>query len=236
MNICICDDDKIVHQEIRECLSPFFTNSNAPDITDCYSGEEIVSHYSRENYFDIVFLDVEMGKINGIEAAGEIRKHAPKTIIIFVSSHRNYVFDSFKCEALHYIVKPITQFEFDDVFNRALNKYRLTHKNYTITWKNTITNLVIDDIIYIDCFNRKLRFHTEQGTYMCIGKIVDTYEKLKTHGFILVHQGYIVNMHYIKSFLHEEIVLRSGERIMVSMRKRPEAIRAYDIFLQKWKW
>lgn len=236
MKICICDDDKVFHDEIKKYLLPFFSDSNLPIIADCYSGEELVSQSTSSDHFDIVFLDIEMGDINGIEAAEEIRKFAPDTIVIFVSAHRNYVFDAFKCEALHYILKPIMQSDFDDVFNRALNKYRLNNQCFPIKWNFTRSNPKISDIMYMESYKRRLLIHTTQKTYDHMGKLTDAYEQLKSHGFIMVHQSYIVNMHYIKSFSKEEIILSDGQAVMVSVRKRAEALEMFDKYIQKWKW
>lgn len=236
MKICICDDNRTVHQEIRKFMFPFFSGSNSPSIADCYSGEEIISHYTASKTYDIVFLDVEMSEINGIKAAEEIRRYAPETIIIFVSSHRNYVFDAFRCEALHFIVKPIKSEEFNDVFNRALHKYRLLNDRFPVSWKHTRSNLRINDIIYIEGYRRRLTVHTTNEEYSHIGKISDAYEELKAHGFILIHQGFLVNMHYIKTFGSDEVVLLNGEKLMISVRKRAEALQMYDKYIQKWKW
>lgn len=236
VKICICDDNKVIHQEIKNFLIPFFSNSNFPMIIDCYSGEEIINHYSTSQIYDIVFLDIEMAKINGIKAAEEIRKYAPETIIIFVSSHKNYVFDAFRCEALHFIVKPIRQEEFNDVFNRALHKYRLLNDRFPVSWKHTRSNLRINDILYIEGYRRRLKVHTINEEYDHIGKISDAYEELKAHGFILIHQGFLVNMHYIQSFRSDEAVLLNGEKLMISVRKRAEALQMYDKYIQKWKW
>lgn len=236
MKICICDDDKLFHKEIKKFLLPFFGQSNAPTIKDCYSGEELISQSISSDSFDIVFLDIEMGDINGLEAADEIRKFSPETIIIFVSNHRNYVFDAFRCEALHYILKPIIQTEFDDVFNRALNKYRLHNESFPVKWNHSRANPRISDIVYIEAFKRRLIIHTTQNTYDHIGKLTDAYNQLKSHGFIIVHQSFIVNMHFIKSFSKDEIVLQNGHTVMVSVRKRAEALEMYDKYIQKWKW
>ena len=236
MTICICDDDIVFHGEIKRFLQPYFGESNAPEIRDCYSGEELVSCATSSDSFDIVFLDIEMGNVNGIEAAEEIRKYAPDTIIIFVSSHRNYVFDAFRCEALHYILKPITQAEFDGVFMRALNKYNLSRKTFPVSWNHTRANPRISDITFIESYKRRLLVHTVNATYQHIAKITDAYDQLKTHGFVLVHQSFIVNMHYIQSFSSDEIILHDGQSVMVSVRKRAEALEIYDKYIQKWKW
>lgn len=236
MRICICDDDNILHQEIRNLLFPFFTESGLPQITDLFSGDELISHYSSSKDFDIIFLDIEMGKINGIDTATEIRKYSPEAIIVFVSSHKNYVFDAFRCEAFHFLVKPINQEEFDDVFNRALHKYRVMNEKYFVCWHSCRKSLSIADITYIEGYRRRLKVHVAGEEYEHIGKVSDAYEKLKPHGFLRVHQGFIVNMRHIKSFESMSILLTDGTRVPIGGRRRPEALKMYDKYIQKWKW
>ncbi len=237
MKICICDDDRAIHDELRERMAPFFSESDSPEIVDCYSGEEIVDLTRAESFFDIVFLDVEIGRINGIEAAGEIKSLAPDTIIVFVSNHKSYVFDAFRCEALHYIVKPIRTVEFDDVFNRAIHKYTAINRHFPIQWKHTRTNLKISEITYIEAFRRKLVIHTACGKeYEHIGKMPDAFEILKPHGFAYVHQGYIVNLAYVQTVSAEHCVMESGEKIMISTRRRAETLSLFNKYIQKWKW
>lgn len=236
MKILICDDDKFIHNEIYKNLSSFFVNFSDALITNCYSGEEALSLIDAVEIFDIVFLDIEMGRVNGIEVAYEIKKKNPDTIIIFVSGYKNYVFDAFKCEALHYIVKPINKMEFEDVFNRALHKYRLINNFFPVKWNHSRSNIKIDDILFIEGFRRRLIIYTEGKTYEHIGKLSVAYEELRPHGFVYVHQGYIVNMHYIRSFYADRVELQNGQSVMVSVRKRADALKEYDKYLQKWKW
>lgn len=236
MKICICDDDRLIHSEIRTYLLPFFTPSEMPEVADFYSGEELLRSYTAKDEFDIIFLDIEMGQANGIETANRIRSLAPEVIIVFVSNHREYVFDAFRCEALHFLVKPIDEAEFADVFNRALHKYRTLHARYPVCWRNSRANLRISDITYIEGYMRKLKVHTKNGSHEHTGKISDAYEQLKPHGFVQIHQGFIVNMHYIQKFGRDTLELLDGTALTISGRRRPEALLIYDKYIQKWKW
>lgn len=236
MKLCICDDDKTMHEKIRQCLQPFFTESQMPQITDFFKGEELAEHYSSGKDFDIVFLDIEMDKMNGIDTATEVRKYAPEAIIIFVSSHKNYVFDAFRCEAFHFLVKPIEQEEFDDVLNRALHKHRVMHEKYLASWKNQRNVLRIGDITYIEGYRRRIKVHVAGSEYEHTGKVSDAYEKLKDHGFVRVHQGYVINMRHIKTFGSTEVVLSDNSVVPISEKRRKEALLIYDKYIQKWKW
>ena len=236
MKICICDDNRVMHQEIRRFLELFFTEADMPGITDFFKGEELIEHYSSENDFDIIFLDVEMGKMNGIDTATQVRKYAPETIIIFVSGHKNYVFDAFRCEAFHFLVKPIKQDEFDDVFNRALHKHRVMNEKYHICRKNRRETLMIGDITYIEGYRRRLKIHADGKEYEHNGKVSDAYEKLNAHGFLRVHQGYIINMRHIKTFGSTDVTLLDGTVIPIGEKRRKQALQMYDKYIQKWKW
>lgn len=236
MRICICDDDLHMHDEIKQLIGEFFSQTDIPEFSCFSSGEELLKNYSQGNEFDIVFLDVEMSEINGIETAEEIRKKAPEAIIIFVSSHKNYVFDAFRCEALHFLVKPINSSEFENVFSRAVNKYKSRNNFLPLQWQNTRMNIKISDIYYVEGYRRHLKIHTADESFETQGNISSAYEKLREHGFILVHQGYLVNMQFIKRFKATDVVLENGAEVMMSARRRADALIVYNNFVRKWKW
>lgn len=236
MNICVCDDEKIIHDEIKRLLKMFSTNDAQFCITDLFSGEALMDYYSNNNKFDIIFLDIEMNQINGIKTAEKIRETDENAIIIFVSSYASYVFEAFRLEALHFIVKPIKQSEFENVFRRAMNKYNTINSSISLRWLNERYSIIINDITYIEGYKRHITVHTINEEFEAIGKIPEILKALEPHGFIRIHQGFIVNMNYIKRFDVSDVVLRDNTKVMISVRKRTEALKAYDVYLQKWKW
>ena len=236
MKICICDDDNFSVSEIRSLLKPFRTESDAFDVSDFSCGEELIESYKNGRGFDIVFIDIEMKGMNGIEAAERIREIAPETIIIFVSGHPGYIFEAFRIEALHFLVKPIKKREFTDVFARAMKKYTSLNASVILKWESVRNKIAINKISYVEGYRRHLIVHTANGVYEAVGKISEIYELLKPHGFVRVHQGFIVNMNYIQSFTTNEVELTDGSKVAVSVRKKQEALKAYDIFIRKWGW
>lgn len=236
MVIAICDDEKIFHTQIGEFLTSFFEKENTPEIKNYYSGAELLNDIESNNSIDILFLDIELGDQSGIEIAHKIKESSQNTIIIFISSHPQYVFEAFKCEAFHFLVKPISLIDFEDVFNRALHKYKIENNNVAFAWNHTKSNIRISDILFIEGYRRRLDIHTPHGVFFVTGKVSDAYSYLKNLGFVQVHQGFIVNMNYIESFRQNEVILYNGEKVAVSQRKRAEAIMVYDKYIQKWKW
>lgn len=231
MKICICDDDSFFIEEIRNRLSQLQTESECFSVSDFRGTEELLEFYKNGGYSDILFIDIEMDGINGIEAAEIIRALSPRTIIIFVSAHSDYIFDAFRLEALHFLVKPVKDSDFSEVFGRALNKYRAVNASIVLRWESTRNKIEIDKISFVEGYRRHLSVHTAGGVFEAVGKMSEIQQLLSPHGFVRVHQGFIVNMHYIKCFGINEIELTDGSRVPVSVRKRQDALKVYDNFI-----
>ncbi len=236
MKICICDSDKKSAEEIKNLLKAFQNEADGFCVCDFSCGEELLDFYKKGGHFDILFIAIEMNGINGIEVAERIRELAPETIIVFVSNHQDYIFEAFRIEALHFLVKPIKEKEFSEVFTRAMKKHITTNARVILKWESVRNNILISEISYVEGYHRHLIVHTAKGTYEAVGKISEIYEILKPHGFVRVHQGFIVNMNYIKSFNVSEVELTDGSKIAVSVRKKQEALKSYDLFISKWDW
>ena len=236
MKICICDDDKNIHNILKSYLQNYEPKNVSFEVKDFYSAEALLNDYKNNNVFDLIFLDIKMDKTNGIEAAEKIRLINKKSIIIFISNFQHYVFESFKAEPLHFIVKPITDEEFKKVFIRALNKYRNQNSTITLKWQSERYVIKIDTIKYIEGYKRHIAVYTNDGEYEAIGKIPDMLNLLSPFDFIQTHQGFIVNMDYIQRFEKTDIVLFDNTRVMLSVRKRTEALRTFDTYLKQRKW
>lgn len=235
MKICICDDDSFFKREIRNRLSSFQPEGRCFDVSDFSSAEELLSYYKNGGCFDIVFIDIELKGMNGIEAAEKIRETAPETIIIFVSGQSEYIFEAFRIEALHFLIKPVSDAEFSEVFLRAVKKYKALNASIILKWERTRNKILINKISYVEGYRRHLTVHTANGSFEAVGKISEIQEILSPHGFVKVHQGFIVNMNYIKCFGLNEIELTDGSRVPVSVRKKQEALNIYDNYISKWE-
>ena len=90
--------------------------------------------------------------------------------------------------------------------------------------------------MYIEGYKRHITVHTTDGIFEALGKIPEVLKELSAHGFIRTHQGYIVNMAYIKRFEKNDVVLFNDTKVMISVRKRPEALSLFDNYLRHRKW
>ncbi len=233
MKICICDDDILVRENIDALLR---RNSDLSDVMEIYSvscGEELLALLGTDKQPDIVFLDIEMEGINGLEAAEKIRGKSENIIIVFVSAHPSYVFDTFRYDTLYFLCKPFKEDEFCDVLNRIREKFKRNNARLKIRWHGDRYSIPVNDIRYVEGYNRHIIVHTAKESVEAVGRLSEVYSFLAYHGFVCVHQGYIVNMNYIRIFKNDEIILQGNKKVPVSMRKRQQALKIYDEFIQK---
>lgn len=108
LNIAVCDDSKAYGDIVKELIYKAMLNNNVNyKISTFTSGIDLVQA-NKENEFDIIFLDMEMPEIDGIETGLLIRKVSKNTIIIYLTSHKDYAYDSYKVKANNYLLKPIS--------------------------------------------------------------------------------------------------------------------------------
>ena len=233
MRILICDDEQRSCQTVKEYIILNFDENSEGVIETFNSAKELVS-FCLKNAPDILFLDIELGDMNGIDLAKYLRSEFPALIIVYITNHPNYVFSCFETEPLNFLRKPIDKNEFDKTFQRIVKKYKEPHRSIPIKWQNNSVYLEIKDICYIEGYNRHLVFHLYNGDcYEVVGKINEMYYFLKIHGFVKSHQGFIVNMLHIKDFGESEIHMKNGQTVLMSVRKRLKTKEAYSDYINR---
>ena len=236
MNIAVCDDDKIILKMIQHMIKNA-KPSNTEDfaVTTFYTGEDLLSaikgsKYIPARHFDIIFLDIQMAGINGIETAKAIRADDEETVLIFITAIKQYVFEAFDVSAFHYLLKPINQQKFTSVFLQAVREVQ-RHQNTSNeilvvkSGKNSIT-LQQSRIYYIESNNRKIIVSMQDEKLECYGKISEM-EHVLREDFFRIHKGYLVNMKYVERYSRTEVQMKNGKRFPISKYKYQDFIKAY---------
>lgn len=235
MNIVICDDDINIRTKINEFIKEYDGKEYNFNIYEFESGEKLIESLDQELNADLVFLDIEMDKIDGIDTAKFIKIKNHDSIVIFVSSYKERVFDTFECEPFNFIVKPLNKERFESIFEKGLKKYKLLHKYFMITWENENIKMPVEQIKFFESYRKHIIFHTYDGEYKMVAKLSDTLSKLQHYGFIQTHQGYVVNMNLIKRFDEKDIILVDGTKVPISQRKRASVLKAYAQYVTRCK-
>ena len=231
MRIGICDDEKNIRELISNKIKKEYPNS---EIVFFKSGEELLLE-SKD--IDILLLDIQMPGRNGIEIARELRKKNKKTILIFVTAMKDYVFEAFDVNAFNYIVKPFNDNRFMDVLNKAINEYNSSGEteqetNYVIVSNRGMhTKVKIDEIIYAEVFNRKVVIHKIDEEIEYYGKMSEL-EALVGESFFRSHRAYLINFKYVEKYDAKTIYMEKG-KVLMAKKNYPEFVKKYMKYNQR---
>lgn len=229
MEVAIVDGEKVIREQIKKLAVKY-----EPDCNVKYyeTGEELLAEGKK---FDVLFLDIQMEGMNGIDTARALREKQEDMVVIFITGVKEYVFEAFDVSAFHYLLKPVEEKKFSEVFERAKKEVekRTTQgqKNIFIKTRNRSFTINHDNILYIENRGKKVEIHTSN-------EIIDTYasmndlEKQLGGNFYRCHRGYLVNMAHIAEYENDSISLSNGENIFMAKERYNEFVKEYMRYLR----
>lgn len=233
MKIAVCDDDRPIREELIRLIQRQVSDA---DVTEYPSGEELIDGGAD---FDIYFLDIDLGSVSGMDVARHIREQEEsgrqRSIIIFVTGYREYMEAAFDVNAFHYLVKPIDEEKFSEVFSRAWKEASVSHeqiKKYIIVKSlGTRRKLLLKNIYYIESRNKKVIIHTTNETLEVYGKMEELENRLG-NAFYRCHRCYLVNMEKIAAYSGDNIQVTNGDNLLLARTKYSDFIKNYMRYIK----
>ncbi|MCI6241785.1 MAG: LytTR family DNA-binding domain-containing protein [Agathobacter sp.] len=235
LQVAICDDQEIFVKKIRSIVDEYFGKSSVEYKVDVFlSGKEFADLKEKLTKYDIVFLDINMDELDGIQTAEILRKYNSGAYLVFITAFINYTLQGYKVGAIRYILKDYNNMKPDilealDTISEKMNlmDFKVTY-NFVEAGEVEIS---VKDIIYIENELHKVRFHILKNNQNIIlelyKKLSDVEEDLPPEDFVRTHQSYLVNNMYIENLKRYEISLISGEKIPVSKSRYKEVQTAF---------
>lgn len=235
--IAICDDEVIFANRLKKIIENYLENIDDVYDIDIYnSGESFIENSVKIINYDIIFLDINMENIDGLQVAGHIRKMSDQPYIVFVTAFINYSLEGYNYNAVRYLLKTNNKFE-DYVFecmdaimqkmNYSVNKVEIDF----IEGKKTVS---LNRIIYIESSLHKLEYHILEEDihiytqYATLNTIESFYIQ---NNFIRVHQSFLVNMLHINNIISldgkSNIIMSDGATINIPKVRRKEVMDKY---------
>lgn len=229
-HIAICDDDLFfVQQAQNEVKKILLDNHVMHNISIFQTGSSLLD----AGFFDIVFLDVEMYGMSGIETAEIMRKNDNKCRIIFLTSHKKYVFSAFDVSASHYLLKPIDKKKLEVILMRVINDLTAEKKHcYTIKCGTLVRRIPFSEITFVEVFGRKISLHTNQDVFTFNGRL-DELEQIFPNSFFRCHKSYLINLEMVVKYDKETAIFQNGGMVPIARRKFTEFGTAFLAFLQE---
>lgn len=230
--IGVCDDNIIectaLSRKIKKLLS---LKGIAASVSDFYSGSALLAWNQK---IDILFLDIKMASMNGLETARLLREQGQDFILIFITSAEEYVYDAFEAEAFRYILKPADGFKLEKALLAAVEKKRKQPEKFLVFhWNREVMKINLDDVFYFEITGRVIKAHLKTGCQEFYEKIGILEEKLLEFEFFRCHKSYLVNLKFVKSFSKTEIIMENEDHLLLSRRRTDDFSKAFLSYLKK---
>ena len=199
MQIAICDDEVSMVQILEEKIKKLLPDAV---IEKYLSGDELIASGSKP---DILFLDIQMPGMDGMETAKMLRQDNEDMILIFVTAAEEYVFQAFDVGAFHYLVKPFSDEKLKEVVTKAVHNIKRSsrlekdEKYIMVQTAGSHIKIFLRDIVYAEVYNRKVIIHTRSTDIEYYGKLQELSDMAGTD-FFRTHRAYLVHFKYVEKY------------------------------------
>ncbi len=231
--IAVCEDNKLDREILKTMLQNYFENRREEvAVLEYSSGEEMLTAIEDNNIsVDLIFLDIYMKELDGMETARKIRQFGGNMPIIFSSASAEFALQSYDVEAAGYLLKPLDKEKLGFILDRIL-KF-CTGKRIAVKVRRQYRYLCTDEIVYVDSDKHTITFYLADGSKVTTTEKMGAVEKaIQETRFIRCHQSYLLNMDYVKD-VQEDFILKDGTRIPIRVRGRKEMIDRYHEYFKK---
>jgi len=226
--IAVCDDERFMLKIIESKLKKVLSQMKFQDycIHLFHNGLDLLK--SRIQY-DLVLLDIEMADIDGLSLAAKLNASENKPLIIFITIHKEFMELGFHVKAYRYLTKPINDNLFAEAVKNAIKEI-LRFDKILVTDKDKKILLALKNIIYIESLGEGCCIYTGEAEYIRKEPLKFWLSRLPKKDFIQTHRAYIVNLRHIDYLEPDQVCMKNGSKVPVSVRKRKalhDALRVY---------
>lgn len=226
MRIAICDDEKYFIDMLELPVRSFFSERRTEiEMFTFTSGTDLLNG---EFTYDLIFLDISMPDMSGMEVASKIREKDKNVIIIFVTSESHRVFDSFKVKAFDFIVKPINLLELNKALERVCTEVNQGNEGLIVDlMTGGQAKINLKDILFIESANRNIIIHSRSSNLEVVSKMKDIEEKLPSELFFKTHKSFIINLSHVKKYDKTSVWMEDNSEVILSRLKYQEFKNAF---------
>jgi len=211
----ICDDEPADLAYVKAIVEQWGRERESmPEIQTFPSAESFLFTYEEETDFDVLLLDIEMGKMSGVELAKKIRSRNRSIQIIFITGYMEYISEGYDVEALHYLLKPVTKEKMWEVLDRVAQRIQVQEKAFILETAGQILRIPLYEIEWLEVQKNYVTIHGAEEH--SIKRPLKEISKELDERFFQIHRSYLVNLTCIKKITKGEVFLKSGVSLPLS--------------------
>ena len=183
--------------------------------------------------YDLIFLDIEMPKINGISLAKRIREKDSNVGLVFITNMTQYAINGYEVSAIDYILKPLDYYDFALKFNKIINFVKRNISNY-IYLKSVENNLIkvdVNEIIYVEIFSHYLLYHLENSEIKVRGTISEAENNLSNYYFSRISKSFLINLKHVINIKLDNVLLTGNIELIISRLRKKDFLEAFYKYL-----
>ena len=227
--IAIVDDDPKDASQLKDCVEAYCRKNSLAALVHTY--RDGLDFIRGAETHDIIFLDIQMGKLDGLETARLLRKINQESILIFVTNMAQFAIKGYEVDALDFIIKPASLASIVYVMDKAMKRLDgNTRAMFSLKTADGAVSLSANDIAYVEVFDHNLVYHTTRGEYTVRGRLSDVSEKLDQEKFVMCNRSFIVNLRHVSNVTADYLLI-GDTRISVSKSHRKELMKRFSSFL-----
>lgn len=227
MKIAIVEDQKIEQERLTNYIQGYCSQAKLPVEVVCFNdGLDITSDYQPQ--FDVIYLDVEMEILDGMTTAKKIRQVDKDVLIVFVTNHSQVAIQGYSVEAIDFLLKPLSQFVFEEHFKKILRKLPSPEQEQQFLYiksKTTTTKVAMEEITYIESIGHNLHIHTKTITLSTNNTLKNIEPLLDKQSFFRSNSGYIVNLAFVEK-VEGNMAYVKGTPLQISRPRKKDFMTA----------
>ena len=219
MKIAICDDNSLDRELICDLLRVYFSEKPFTlEIAHFENGINLLHDIGDGSFYDIIFLDIYMDSLLGIDVAKQLRDRDYRGEIVFVTASSDYVVDGYEVQASAYLLKPHSYEKLSAAMDHIL-RGRRSECMYYVKHRKDVICIPYNEILYVESSNSKCILHRTNGTcYTLYKQLGDVERELKDIRFLRCHQSFLVNMNCIQQIHDRQFELSTGDTVLIRQR------------------
>ena len=196
-NIAIVEDEDLAAQALIDHIKQYEAQTGQSfQIFRFANGADFLQDYRA--VYAVVFLDVQMPRMNGLETALQLRRCDKNVSIIFITNLVQYALKGYEVDAVSYLIKPVSYYDFSMKFKKALDIYLLNEdRSFTVNTPGGLCRISTDKLMYVEIMNHRLFYHLIDDVIEMTGVLSGVEQQLNRFGFLRCNKCYLVNPKFI---------------------------------------
>lgn len=213
----VCDDSPADRDYVTGLIQEWSRIAELSLQIDGYpSAESFLFAFEENRAVDVLFLDIEMGELSGMELAKRLRQMGAGLQIVFLTGYMEYIAEGYDVEALHFLIKPVTKKRLEAVLNRAVERLRNRENALLLSLPDGLVRLPLYEIRYLEVMKNYVTVHAAER--YSVKRSLNELTKNLDESFYRMHRSYIVNLRFVKRITRTEVVLKDGTELPLSRK------------------